>query len=333
MEEKIWPAKKTFSRIGLVYVIFYVAVFIVQVLLSLWAYFSDSKFYSDYNFYMLITMAPMYIGGMLILCPGSRWSNPEKTAVPKRSMKVSEWIQAAFMSYALLFVTNLLGTFVNEWIGRIIQKPIENPLEWMMGSLNPFVLIFFTVICAPIFEELFFRKFIVERTLAYGEGVAIFISGLFFALFHGNLSQIPYAFTLGCFFAYIYLRTGKLVYTVLLHAFVNFIGSAAGLLMYQYMDLNALLDSIESLATDELIGFIISHRAEFAIFMVYEIVVFLLTIIGIILWIMKSRKFKIVSHEQDIPKGSRAKTIFLNPGMIVYLVIMIGMVLFNTLAS
>ena len=56
---------------------------------------------------------------------------------------------------------------------------------------NMMVTFLYMVICAPILEEYIFRKLIVDRTVKYGQGVAIVLSGLMFGLFHGNLNQFP----------------------------------------------------------------------------------------------------------------------------------------------
>ena len=61
------------------------------------------------------------------------------------------------------------------------------------------VTFLYMVICAPILEEYIFRKLIVDRTVKYGQGVAVVLSGLMFGLFHGNLNQFAYAFYWECF--------------------------------------------------------------------------------------------------------------------------------------
>ena len=78
-------------------------------------------------------------------------------------------------------------------------------------SSNLWVNLFIMVLCAPVAEELIFRKLLIDRLTQYGEGVAVLFSGLMFGLFHGNLNQFVYAFVLGLCFGFIYVKTGDRV--------------------------------------------------------------------------------------------------------------------------
>ena len=74
---------------------------------------------------------------------------------------------------------------------------------------------------APVAEELIFRKALIDGLSRYGEGAAVFASGLVFGLAHGNFSQCFYAFGLGLAFGYIYVKSGKIHLTILPHAALN----------------------------------------------------------------------------------------------------------------
>lgn len=80
------------------------------------------------------------------------------------------------------------------------------------------------VFAAPIVEELLYRKMLIDRIAAYGDGVSVVVSGLLFGLAHGNFSQFFYAFGLGALFAYVYIKTGHIGYTIGFHMFFNLIG-------------------------------------------------------------------------------------------------------------
>ena len=143
---------------------------------------------------------------MLILPIGFQKAQVPVTVLQKKHMTIGAFFKALFMSYSLLIITNLIGTLITNMIGILKGSPIINPVEEIALNMDLPFLILFTVIGAPIFEELFFRKFLVDRTAQYGEGVSVVISGFMFGMFHGNLSQFPYAFALGAFFAYICAR-------------------------------------------------------------------------------------------------------------------------------
>lgn len=54
-------------------------------------------------------------------------------------------------------------------------------------------------IIGPIFEEILFRKILIDKTIKYGARISIIISALLFGLFHGNVNQFFYAFLMGGF--------------------------------------------------------------------------------------------------------------------------------------
>lgn len=91
-------------------------------------------------------------------------------------------------------------------------------------------------------EELFFRKALISHMKPYGEKTAVILSALMFGLFHGNFSQVFYAFFLGLLFGYVFVKTEKLRYSLMLHMIINFLGSvlAPGLLAWSEARGNAV---------------------------------------------------------------------------------------------
>ena len=84
--------------------------------------------------------------------------------------------------------TSILQVEINE---GVVESYVENV---------PIVLLFVcAVIVSPIFEELLFRKILLEKLLPYGKVIAIAISSLFFGLYHANLEQLLYTMFLGVF--------------------------------------------------------------------------------------------------------------------------------------
>ena len=70
----------------------------------------------------------------------------------------------------------------------------------------------------------------------YGETTAIFLSATVFALMHGNLDQVFYAFLLGCAQGYLYCKTRDVRYTICIHMMVNFVGSVLPLSVQDLSD-------------------------------------------------------------------------------------------------
>ena len=125
------------------------------------------------------------------------------------------------ISYACMIVGNLVGIGINTLISPNSVNLIGD-LASAAGLSAEMVVAF--VVLAPVFEELVFRKVLVDKVLPYGEWPAILFSGITFGLFHGNLTQFFYATLLGMVLAYVYIRWGNILYTIGIHACINFLG-------------------------------------------------------------------------------------------------------------
>lgn len=82
-----------------------------------------------------------------------------------------------------------------------------------------------TLIIAPVFEEFFFRKFLLQKlSERNSSAISLIVSSLCFSLIHletpNNL--IP-AFISGLVFGVIYLKTKKIGYTIAMHFIINLI--------------------------------------------------------------------------------------------------------------
>lgn len=322
--------KKCFSGIGWIYTILSGSVTALQLAVSVIVMLIQKKsdFIFSVNMQILVNSIIMYVVGFLILSIGLKKQNLPQVKLQRHSMTAGDILKAFCMCYAVLIASNLIGTMITTLIGVLKGSPVINPIEQIVTEMSIPVLFFFTVICAPIFEELFFRKFLIDRVVSFGEVPAVLLSGFMFGLFHGNLSQFPYAFTIGIFFGMIYIRTGKLLYTIILHAMVNFLGSVVSVIIINNFSvdlLNALSvadASIAELLTPE-------NMMSIAVLLLFELLIFILVIIGIILWIFNWKKINFYTREHDMPRGTRFKNVLLNTGMIAYMIFWVIMIIYS----
>lgn len=131
---------------------------------------------------------------------------------------------------------NLIGNLMMLGQAFFSGARTVNPVTELVESMNLWTMVLFTVILAPVIEELMFRKFLIDRLIPFGQGFAVLVSGLSFGLFHGNFYQFFYAFGLGMLFAYLYSATGQIWYNVVLHMAVNLLGGVVPFLLMQGMD-------------------------------------------------------------------------------------------------
>lgn len=303
--------KKHFSSLGLMYFFGALIIISVQVAVSMLVLAFAPSLLDNPNLSLLVSMLPTYaiafpLTSLLIRqVPGVQ--------MKKHNMKPTQLLGAFAISYALMYLSNLAGQFFTNIIGIIKGSPVDDAIADLVSELNPLTAFFVMVLLAPALEEWIFRKLLVDRTIRYGEGTAIFLSGLMFGLFHGNLNQFVYTFLVGAFWAFIYVKTGRLRYTIYLHMALNFMGSIGSLF---FLDAISTLEGGSSAMNG--FHFLLGMLLPLAIVIPYLIVVFGLVISGIVLLVTNWKRFRLIPAELFIPKEKRFSVIFLNAGMILY---------------
>lgn len=305
--------KKHFSSLGLMYFLGALVIIGVQVAVSLLVGVFAPSIFDNPNLSLLLSMLPTYAIAFPLIAlflghvPGVQ--------MKKHKMTPLQLLGAFSISYALMYISNIAGQFLTTIIGFVIHNPVENAIEDLVTDLSPLTTFVILVLLAPVMEEWLFRKLLVDRTIRYGEGTAILLSGLMFGLFHGNLNQFAYTFFVGAFWAFIYIKTGDLRYPILLHMALNFMGSVASMF---------LLDSISALdgASSAMNGFhfLLGTMVPLAFIIVYLVIVLGLVISGIVLLVTNRHRFHLVPAEFFIPRNKRFSVLFLNVGMILYIV-------------
>ena len=182
----------------------------------------------------------------------------------------------------------------------------------------------FLVIVGPIFEEWLFRKQLIDHTRKYGEKTAILLSGLAFGLFHMNLFQFFYAFLLGVMFGYIYMRTSKLRYSTPMHMIINFNGGVLAPWVLTRVDLDQLEKVSEAAENGNAAAMEqwASQNVEgLAIMLVYFVLYGAVILAGFVLLIRNFKKFEFYTAPEELPRGTRAKTVCGNVGMIMFIMV------------
>lgn len=182
----------------------------------------------------------------------------------------------------------------------------------------------FLVIVGPIFEEWLFRKQLIDHTRKYGEKTAILLSGLAFGLFHMNLFQFFYAFLLGLMFGYVYTRTSKLRYSTAMHMIINFNGGVLAPWVLTRVDLDQLEKVSEAAENGNAAAMEqwASQNVEgLTIMLVYFVLYGAVILAGFVLLIRNFKKFEFYTAPEELPRGTRAKTVCGNVGMIMFIMV------------
>ncbi|MBE6553382.1 MAG: CPBP family intramembrane metalloprotease [Ruminococcaceae bacterium] len=208
-----------------------------EVLLLLVARFAPAL--RDADWFMLVAgNTPMYLVGMPLSLIVFGFSFPEPPK-PKR-IAFPVFLGLIAICFSLTIVGNIVSNVINTLLEAITGKPPVNDLAELTLNTPLWANLLFVGILAPVLEEIFFRKLVIDRWRQFGELPAILLSGLLFGLIHGNVSQVFYAAMIGMVFGYIYLRTGRLRYTIALHMIINMIGGVYSSEMLKLFDMEAL---------------------------------------------------------------------------------------------
>ena len=327
MEFETKPIRRHFNSLGLMYffgtlLIFgvqYAEVFLIERLPLTGIY--------DTDVWLLISTVPMYLISMPLMMLLIR--RVPAVSVEKHPMTFLQWLTAFFMCYAIMYLGNLVGLGLTFVIGMVKGSPVDNALVDIATDISPWTALVIMVLCAPVFEELIFRKLLIDRTVKYGEKTAILFSGIFFGLFHGNLNQFIYAFVLGVFLAFLYVKTGNLKITIALHMLINFMGGAVSTWLMRLVDLDEYIRLVGGNNAEAMAAFLRDNMLGLFGYLCLLIFLIGVTLAGLTLLIvfLAKRRFTFQKGSVVIPRGKRFSAVMVNAGMLIYSVFFTAIIL------
>ncbi|MBR6025103.1 MAG: CPBP family intramembrane metalloprotease [Methanobrevibacter sp.] len=297
--------EKTFSKIGFNYLLLALVPILFQIIIvniiALWDVnlirsIDNQTMISSLTNYILILPVFIYLMGKI-----------ESRKITKNKIGIKKFLIYLCIALTLMWIGNVAGLVITTILGNTVTNEVVNPIEKLIQNSSIYINLIIISIVAPIFEELFFRKFLIDRTIRYGATLSILLSAFIFALFHGNLSQFFYAFLLGAFFAYVYIKTGKIIYTIILHAFVNFYGSVASTFF------NSARHNI-------LQGITMANIGDISIMAVYLITLIIVWFIGLYAIFTNYDKIEVNDSQREIYLEKPVRTVLLNLGMLIFII-------------
>ena len=333
MEESLKAIRKHFSKLGGMFILGTIIIYAVQLIPVALVQVFKPEWLMDANISLMISMLPMYLIGMPILIVLVKTVPAEK--VEKRNMKAGHFVLAALMCFGLAYASNFIGTILTTVIGMLKGGMVQNAIMNIATSINVLFAVLFMVICAPLIEEYVFRKLIVDRTIKYGQGVAVLLSGLMFGLFHGNLNQFIYAFAIGCFLAFLYVKTGNLKITIIIPMIFNFLGGVVSVKLLEMIDMERYMEIVQSgMDMDALMIYMSENAVGWICYMMFALFIFATIITALVLFIVSIVKNKFVFEQGQvaIPKGKRFRTVILNVGMLLYCIFWIIVIIIQLFA-
>ncbi|MGH8050601.1 MAG: lysostaphin resistance A-like protein [Arenimonas sp.] len=219
--------------IGLLLLVWFMAMIVATAFWTLGEYLSNAGHISPKaepgaTAQLLISLLGLYFAVMVL----SFWRT-RKLHFPPEQISTRKMVLLGISTGALLFLLTLAITNALEYAG-LGSKPSNQALLEDFSKQSPIAVVLFTVVLAPIFEELLFRKLLFARLAQANHLItAYLLSGLLFALMHEPsptnggadwlLKLLIYGF-MGAIFAWVYKKTGNLWPAILAHASNNLFG-------------------------------------------------------------------------------------------------------------
>lgn len=298
--------RRFFSKIGFNYFALEIIVLVLNLFIGLFISMINPNLLSNQTMMTFFSAIWTYLLPLPIFIYIMR--KTEAKTLEKHKMTVKTFVICISITMFLMWIGNIMGVIITSGIGSLIQHEVANPIHDVINNSGLVANLIIITTIAPIFEELIFRKLLIDRTIKYGGTISVLLSGLLFAFFHGNLNQFFYAFLLGGFFAIIYIKTGQIKYTIGLHMIINFIGSVVSLFVSQ-----PLMDLAN--------GSVISPTSTFGVIL-YILITLGLTVMGLIYSIKYFDKSRFDGSEKEIILKNPVSTILLNPGIICFILLM-----------
>ena len=291
--------KKFFSKIGFNYLAYSIASILFLIILSNIIAVIRPEILNNINIATIITAICNYVLPLPILLFLMR--KLDSTEIKKNNLGFKTFLKYLCITFTLMWIGNITGTIITNLLSFTIQNDIANPIQNLINSTDLWLNLILISLIGPIFEEIIFRKILIDRTIKYGPLASILVSAIIFGLIHGNLNQFCYTVLVGGFFAYVYIKTGQIKYSIGLHIILNMLGSVLSMIVN-----NSAVNLSNAFNTTDL-----------AILVFYFILILIALFVGIytlVEYIQKKRKQK---NSIDL---KIIKPVFLNAGMICLIV-------------
>lgn len=196
-----------------------VIIMMLQVFKLYDRYFSDAYFSSAVDIIVVVfgMLLPFVIFGIRM----KKASGLSQPVMVGRPYSVSLMLPAVFAGLGFCMLGNIINSYITMFFSNM-NVEFTSPEIPMADGVGGIILTFFRVaITAAVVEELAFRGYVMGNLRRYGDGFAIAVSSVMFALLHGNMVQAPFALMAGYALGYLSVKTGTVWTGIIIHAFNN----------------------------------------------------------------------------------------------------------------
>ena len=307
-------ARRQFSRMGLAVFLAFAVTVALQIALTYLTNYTVPELGEHPAALWLITFLPQYLVAFPLAFALLR-RVPKTECADAEPMRPGRFLAAIPICFFLMYAGSLVGTGILALLQRLFGTAAVNPVAAFAADGPLALKLLFLVVCAPLLEELLFRRALIDRMRVYGEKRAVITSALMFALFHGNLAQGFYAFAIGLVFGYLYLRTRKLRWNAALHMLLNLVGSVITPAILQRAledvpDISVLTEGTPDYAALATPGIIALG--------LFVLALLLLSCGGLVLLLIRSHSVRFAPAPQELPRGAYFRTVWCSAGMALF---------------
>ncbi len=221
--------RNSMNKIGIVLVIVYIVMnmvsfFFMMISGALSFVGAGDYAFSDANQAIVMgitSITALFLGSVMV---SSFEGVPLHANLPVRRLQRGKLVWLFFAGAAVCTIANY-GVELFLYVFRLIGVDLSSGMDAPMGSYKtPFdavIMLVSVAIIPALLEEMLFRGVILHVLRRYGDGFAIIMTSVLFALLHGNFVQIPFAFAVGLVFAVLTVYSGSIIPSILVHFFNN----------------------------------------------------------------------------------------------------------------
>lgn len=262
------------------------------------------RYYADAYFSSAVDILIVVIGMLLPFVVFGKKMKKASGALQPLSLgapyKASLMLPAIFAGIGFCMLGNIINSYITAFFSSM-NVELSSPEIPMAEGVSGVIITFFRVaITAAIVEELSFRGFVMGNLRFFGDGFAIAVSSIVFALLHGNMVQAPFALMAGFALGYLSVKTGTLWTGVIIHALNNSLSVAVYYLSEH-----------------------IEEEQLSAIYVLFLLVAMAFGVLSFAYFSFRTRKMPLSQGGSVLEIGEKVKAYFLNLPMIATVIYML----------
>lgn len=269
---------------------------------------------------MFLQVLPAVIGAFMFGWLGKNGTGLKvHYKIPKSNTRALGNFPAVYGAGALVNVITLSVMFF-LFSDVDVTKRLNTVTPALQGDIAASLFMFFMlVVIAPVFEEFVYRGVLMSELKPYGNGLAIFVTGILFGMAHANFQQLFYTAAMGICLGYIANVTDSIFTTTILHSMSNGVSGILILLMSTNGVQEFILRGNPGAIPDSDMIWV----AAFGIYMVSAIVLMIVGFVSAIMKVKQIRKYKVPKVCPELKNGRKLGMLVFTIPMIITIIMII----------